>query len=109
MHDYIQPGARFSGAVKYVGYGDSLCVGSSADPSKWIEVRLADFYAPELRQLGGPEAKAPLTEIALGRSLACIAGARSYDRVVATCRIGGQPLGDIMRRAHAPVGGRGSR
>jgi len=46
-------GAEFSGVVRYVGDGDSLCVGNSSDPATWIEVRLADFNAPELHRDGG--------------------------------------------------------
>ncbi len=39
--------------VRYVGDGDSLCVGKTTDPNAWIEVRLADFNAPELHEDGG--------------------------------------------------------
>lgn len=45
-----QAGVQFSGTVRYVGDGDSLCVGRTADPNTWIEVRLADFNAPEPHQ-----------------------------------------------------------
>ena len=41
-------GQSFSGPVRYVSDGDSLCIGASSDPQSWIEVRLADFDAPEL-------------------------------------------------------------
>ena len=53
-------GETFSGAVRYVGDGDSLCVGQSRDPGTWIEVRLADFHAPELNAAAGPAGKAAL-------------------------------------------------
>lgn len=46
-------GATFSGLVRYIGDGDSLCVGPSSDPSTWIEVRLSDFDAPELHSPTG--------------------------------------------------------
>ncbi|HJS80340.1 MAG TPA: hypothetical protein VJ748_06915 [Vitreimonas sp.] len=46
-------GQSFSGAVRCVGDGDSLCIGPSSDPNTWIEVRLADFNAPELNSRGG--------------------------------------------------------
>jgi len=36
-------GESFVGVVRYVGDGDSLCVGPTLDPTSWIEVRLADF------------------------------------------------------------------
>lgn len=100
-------GHTFSGAVRYVGDGDSLCVGPSDDPRTWIEVRVADFYAPELHAPGGAAAKAALTRIALGRQVQCRAGKRSYDRVVAHCVLGGASLGELMRRAGIGEGGNG--
>lgn len=101
------PGASFSGPVRYVGDGDSLCVGPSANPAGWIEVRLADFYAPELHAAGGAQAKATLEALTRGRSLACRAGRRSYDRVVARCTLDGTSIGDLMRRRGVAEGGRG--
>lgn len=105
-------GEVFSGAVRYVGDGDGLCVGQSSDPNTWIEVRLADFNAPELSSAGGPAAKAMLERIAMGRQAACTAGGGrthrviSYDRVIATCRINGRRIGDLLREAGAEEGGR---
>lgn len=93
-------GARFSGRVTRIIDGDGLCV-------EGIEVRVADFYAPELSAPGGREAKAALTRIALGKHASCEAGRRSYDRVVATCDIDGVTIGDAMRRAGIGEGGRG--
>lgn len=101
------PGTAFSGIVRYVGDGDSLCVGRSPAPPDWIEVRLADFYAPELSEAGGPEAKRALERMAMGREVQCRAGKRSYDRVVGACTLKGQPLGRLMRRAGLKEGGRG--
>jgi endonuclease YncB( thermonuclease family) len=100
-------GTTFSGQVRYVGDGDSVCVGASSDPGTWIEVRLADFYAPELHSPEGPSAKSALEWIALGRTLQCRAGGRSYDRVVAQCTLGGTSIGDLMRRAGVGEGGNG--
>lgn len=101
------PGTAFSGQVRYVGDGDSLCVGQSGNPSTWIEVRVADFYAPELHTPNGPKSKAALERIAMGLTAQCVAGRRSYDRVVARCTIGGSSIGDMMRRAGVSEGGRG--
>lgn len=101
------PGTSFSGQVRYVGDGDSLCVGPSTDSGTWIEVRVADFYAPELHTPDGPKAKAALERITMGRTAVCVAGRRSYDRVVAQCSIGGSSIGELMRRAGVVEGGRG--
>jgi micrococcal nuclease len=100
-------GQSFSGHVRYVGDGDGLCVGPSSDPATWIEVRLADFYAVELNEPGGRRAKAELERLALGRRLDCVAGRRSYDRVVAHCRLDGQPLNQLLRQKGVREGGRG--
>lgn len=102
-------GQAFAGLVRYVGDGDSLCVGPSSDPKEWIEVRLGDFYAPELREPGGEAAKHALQSVALNRQINCVAGKRSYDRVIAVCRLGGAPIGDILRARGAREGGRGSQ
>lgn len=102
-----KPGQLFSGPVAYVGDGDSLCVSVGPGRMGMVEVRVADFYAPELNAPGGREAKAALERITRGRQVRCVAGKRSYDRVVATCRINGQSVGDLMRRAGVGEGGRG--
>lgn len=101
------PGTSFSGSVRYVGDGDSICVGNSSDPNGWVEVRVADFYAPELNGPGGREAKATLERIAFGKPVMCSAGRKSYDRVVARCTLNGTSIGDLMRRAGIAEGGRG--
>lgn len=105
-------GAEFSGVVRYVGDGDGLCVGAGgSSASNWIEVRLADFNAPELGAREGPAAKALLERLALGRNVQCVATrgrngrVRSYDRVIAVCRIGGRRIGDLLREAGGVEGG----
>lgn len=104
-------GATFSGVVRYVGDGDSLCIGASAAPSTWIEVRLGDFDAPELHAQDGPAARQLLRRVALGRDAQCMVtpgrGGRvlSYDRVIAVCRIGGRRIGDLLRAAGGREGG----
>jgi endonuclease YncB( thermonuclease family) len=100
-------GTIFSGQVRYVGDGDSLCVGQASNPATWIEVRIADFYAPELNTSGGQDAKVALQRLALGRTLQCRAGKRSYDRVVAWCTLDGRSLADGMRQAGIMEGGNG--
>jgi len=106
-----QPGVRFSGTVRYVGDGDGLCVGKTADPSEWIEVRLADFDAPELHQAAGVAAKATLKRIALHRRVTCTtergrsSRVVSFDRVIARCRIGSASIGDLLRQEGLAEGG----
>lgn len=100
-------GTTFTGVVRYVGDGDGLCIGPAGRPDRWIEIRLADFYAPELHEPGGRDAKRRLARSVMGRTLVCRAGRRSYDRVVASCTLGGQPLGALLRRAGGTEGGRG--
>ena len=99
-------GTAFAGTVRYVGDGDSLCVGRSPDRRSWVEVRMADFNAPELGSPAGLAAKAALQRVALGRSVMCKAEGRSYDRVVARCRIGRTSIGTLMRKAGVREGGR---
>lgn len=99
----------FTGPVVYVGDGDSLCVALGPSPGEWAEVRLADFYAPELVQPGGREAKSQLERLVSGRRVECVAQHRSHDRVVARCVLHGRSLGDLMRAAGAPEGGNGRR
>jgi endonuclease YncB( thermonuclease family) len=100
-------GTTFSGVVRYVGDGDGLCVGPAGRPDRWIEIRLADFYAPELNEPGGIAAKRLLERMAMGKVLRCLAGRRSYDRIVATCTLSGRPLGSVLRAAGGVEGGRG--
>lgn len=104
-----QSGARFTGVVRHIIDGDGLCIGPGGRPDRWIEIRLADFYAPELRGAGGAAARQRLANLARGRSIACIARNRSYDRIVAACTLNGRPLGHLLRERGAREGGRGFR
>lgn len=105
----LERGAIFQGPVSYVGDGDSLCVatGSPGDPQHWVEVRLADFYGPELNAPDGRKAKAALMKLTKGRQAVCQAQHRSYDRIVAVCHVGGRSLGDLMRAQGVREAGRG--
>lgn len=106
-----RPGETFSGLVRYIGDGDSLCLGPSSDPASWIEVRLSDFDAPELNAPGGRAARDQLSRLTRGRVLACVsARGRSgrvvvYDRVIAACRLNGRAVGDLLRASGAREGG----
>lgn len=104
-------GTVFTGTVKYVGDGDSLCVGQTPDPNEWIEVRLSDFNAPELHTEGGETAKAALIQLVFGRRVTCKAQRGrngrviSFDRVIAQCRIGARSVGDLLRERGIREGG----
>lgn len=104
---YLAPGKVFTGPVVYVADGDSLCVSVGQGARNWVEVRIADFYAPELRRPGGRAARDALVRIAMGRTIRCVADHRSYDRIVASCTLGGVSLGSLMRRNGVPEGGNG--
>jgi micrococcal nuclease len=104
----LRIGARFGGTVAHIIDGDSLCVARGAGRQDWVEVRLADFNAPELGEPAGPAAKAALARVAAGREVVCVAGLRTYDRVAATCSIDGRSIGELLRAAGAASGGRGA-
>jgi len=104
---YLAFGASFSGKVTVVIDGDSMCVAVGEGRENLVEVRLADFFAPELSAPGGAAAKAALEKVALGRQAQCVANQRTYDRIAARCRIDGQPVGDLMRLAGIAEGGHG--
>jgi endonuclease YncB( thermonuclease family) len=107
MPAFLRPGSTFSGPVTYVGDGDSLCVAVGPSQADWVEVRVSDFYAPELNAPGGQEAKAVLERIAKGRRVECRALRKSYDRAVARCVLQGRSLGDLMRAEEVREGGNG--
>ncbi len=100
-------GAIFRGEVRYVGDGDGFCLGPADRPDHWIEVRLGDFFAPELQERGGGEAKSRLEQLVMGRVLVCRAGRRSYDRVIGFCTLAGKPVGDLLRARGGIEAGRG--
>lgn len=97
--------------VRYVGDGDSLCLGPTTDPATWIEVRLGDFDAPELHSPTGRADRDRLSGLVRGRLLSCVAirGRNGrvivYDRVIASCRLNGRRLGDMLRAAGGREGG----
>ncbi len=104
-------GETFSGIVRYVGDGDSLCVGATTDPAAWIEVRLSDFDAPELYSPTGAASRDRLSRLVRGRVIDCVAvrGRNGrvlvYDRVIASCRLNGRGLGERLREAGGREGG----
>lgn len=104
-------GETFSGMVRHIGDGDSLCIGPTTDPATWIEVRLSDFDAPELQSPTGRADRDRLSGLVRGRVLACVAvrGRNGrvvvYDRVIASCTLNGRRVGDLLRTAGGREGG----
>lgn len=110
--DGYKPGQKITGLVWYAGDGDSLCVGPSSNPGTWIEIREARWFAPELHEPGGHQAKAVMDRLVGHRAVCTVerghnGSTRSYDRVIAACAVDGQPIGKIMTRAGIVQGGRG--
>lgn len=105
-------GQSFSGQVQAVLDADSICIGSSGNRATWIEVRLADFNGVELNEPGGRQAKAKTASVALHRKATCTVQrgrngrTSSYDRVIASCKVEGKPLADLLRAAKVSEGGR---
>lgn len=97
--------------MRYVSDGDSLCVGSVSNADEWIEVRLADFNAPELHSPLGSQLMRQREQIALGQQTTCRAvRGRSgrvvtYDRVIALCKIGNRSVRDLLRDQGSTQGG----
>lgn len=109
---WVKPGATFAGQVRLIIDGDSLCVGNSADPRTWVEVRMSDFDAPETADGDGPAAKSALSRLAAGRAVQCViqtgrsGRVTSYDRVLASCRLpGGRGMAQGLRAAGIREGG----
>lgn len=104
-------GTEFTGTVRYIIDGDGLCVGTSSDPSTWIEVRLVDFDAPELSTPEGKRGKKILESLAMGQKASCVtqpgrsSRTTNYDRVLAACEINGASLARLLKQANAPEGG----
>lgn len=104
-------GEPFAGLVRYVGDGDSLCLGNTTEPATWIEVRLSDFGAAELRSPTGRADRDRLIRVVGRRRLDCVAVRGRdgrvivYDRVIASCRLNGRRVGDLLRAAGGREGG----
>ena len=104
-------GEAFAGTVRYVGDGVSLCLGNSADPAAWIEVRLADFDAAELHSPTDRADRDRLIQLVGRPRLDCVAvrgrngRAIVYDRVIAACQLNGRRVGDLLRAVGGREGG----
>jgi hypothetical protein len=67
---------------------------------------IGDFYAPQLHEPGGAQAKRRLERIVAGKSARCRAG-RSCDRDIGYRMLGGLPLGRLIEAAGGIQDGRG--
>ncbi|HVI30587.1 thermonuclease family protein [Phenylobacterium sp.] len=106
---HLTPGKRFGGPVAYVGDGDSFCVATGATNASWVEVRIADFNAPELSDPGGAAARDALEQLVRYKRASCVAGNRTHDRIAARCTVAGQSVADLLRAAGVREGGNGRR
>ena len=76
-----------TGTVTHVRDGDTIEVGK-------IPIRLNGVSAPELKEPLGPQSKKFMRELVNGKSVRCeLTGAKTYDRVVGTCYLGGKDIG----------------
>lgn len=104
-------GQVITGPVVHGIDGDGFCLMLGRDPSEWLEIRTSDWSAPELSEPGGKAAKRVMDGL-IGRKAVCTVqrgrngATRSFDRVIASCRVEGVPVGVIMRTAGISEGGR---
>jgi micrococcal nuclease len=79
-----------TGTVTHVRDGDTIEVGK-------IPIRLNGVSAPELKEPLGPQAKQFMRDLVNGKSVRCeLTGAKTYDRLVGTCYLDGQDVGEAV-------------
>lgn len=107
-----RPGQVISAPIIHSIDGDGLCLALGRHPSDWLEIRESQFYAPELNTPEGRRAKRVMDSL-IGKRAVCTVergkngATRSYDRVIAACRVDGAPIAVRMRAAGITPGGRG--
>ena len=85
--------ADLSGRVASVHDGDTLTLDGS-------KIRIWGIDAPELKQKCGVVARDALQALVQGRVVTCVQKDRDrYQRVVASCAVGGADLGEAMVRS----------
>ena len=90
---------RMTGTVSRVVDGDTLWLKTEGDGEPPVIVRLEGIDAPESCQVGGADATAALTALALGRNVSVRVAARDeYGRTVGKVFDGEKDLGDRMVR-----------
>lgn len=100
-------GMTYAGEMRTIRDGDTVCVCSGTDPRTCVRTRLADFYAPEIYEPGGVEARDTLAGIAAGRRWVCTYHHVTRNRAASYCEADGQRIGDLMRAAGVREGGNG--
>ena len=76
-----------TGPVTHVRDGDTIEVGK-------IPIRLNGVSAPEMKERLGPQSKKFMRDLVNGKSVRCVlTGAKTYDRLVGTCYLGGKDIG----------------
>jgi micrococcal nuclease len=82
-----------TGTVTHVRDGDTIEVGK-------IPIRLNGVSAPELKDPLGVESKNFMRDLADGENVQCeLTGAKTYDRFVGTCYLGGKDIGAAVIEA----------
>lgn len=78
--------ADLGGTVNHVRDGDTIEVDN-------VAIRLQGLHAPELDEVGGPEAATFMVDLVMDQELACdLTGERSYDRLIGVCYLKGRDI-----------------
>jgi endonuclease YncB( thermonuclease family) len=104
---WLRPGATVSGTVVYVGDGDSLCVAARGRSDPLGGDSPGRFLRSRTSRAGRRGGKGDAATPDPRRTAHLPRGPQTYDRVAATCRLGGRNLADQMRAAGVAEGGRG--
>jgi len=97
-----QAAPLLQGKVTHVTDGDSLWVEPAA-PAAPVELRLEGIDAPEICQAWGPDARAALSELVLGKEVSVkTVGRDTYGRTLGTVYLGTQNINKLMvQEGHA--------
>ena len=102
-------GVEVHGPVLHVLDGNHLCVALGETPDKWLEVELPDAGLTKASSNPDDSPRGTLMSVAFAQNVTCRIVDRAEDRVVASCTLDGQPLGDLALRPQAISTGRAWR
>jgi len=85
------PGAVIKGPVLHVEDGETLCIGTGFEPSKWVPLKVADAAGEAIP-------KSALMAAAFGKDAVCRVTAVADGQAVASCTIEARPLAMLLRR-----------